>query len=309
MIVPILSYGAEIWACFGWRKQNLAIIEQYLMNSKHIFEKLQSKMCKNALGIRKNVPDHAAKAEMGTYPIMGLLVKRIFSYWQHVLASPVNTILSRAFQLSVSLDRNDKVSYYTRLKSLLNFLDMRHQIYQVPENQVKTYTNGIRNKFHTIFSVKYFRNMKMTGKTELYHQIKKTYIFEKYLDTHLPPELKRNLTAIRISGHCLPIERLRRMGIERSKRYCNLCVENEIGCEQHVLIYCKNKELITLRKDFKTKLVELNKQYQNFTMENIMKIQLLANDASTSYYFAVFLKKVFNLVNVAYSNKDKYTTS
>ena len=59
-----------------------------------------------------------------------------------------------------------------------------------------------------------------------------------------------------------------------------------------------------MRKDSRTKLVELNKQYQNFKMETIRKIQLLANDASTSFYFAVFINKV----HVAYSNKDKYTT-
>ena len=80
MIVPILSYGAEIWACFGCRRQEIRNIKQFIFNTRHSFEKLQSKMCRNALGMNKNVPDHLVKAEMGAFPIMGFFIKRIFSY-------------------------------------------------------------------------------------------------------------------------------------------------------------------------------------------------------------------------------------
>ena len=48
----------------------------------------------------------------------------------------------------------------------------------------------MRNKFNNLFSIHYFTSMKTTGKTEIYHKIKKTYQFEKYLDSNLPPELK-----------------------------------------------------------------------------------------------------------------------
>ena len=48
-------------------------------------KKMQSKMCRNALGMNKNVPDHLVKAEMGAFPMMGLFIKRMFSYWQHIL--------------------------------------------------------------------------------------------------------------------------------------------------------------------------------------------------------------------------------
>ena len=53
-------------------------------------------------------------------------------------------------------------------------------------------------------------------------QNKKTTQFEKYFDSNPLPELKRNLTAITISGHCLSIKYLRKNTIERDKTYCNL---------------------------------------------------------------------------------------
>ena len=80
MIVPILSYGAEIWACFGWRRPEIRNIKQFIFDTRHSFKKLQSKMRRNALGINKNVPDHWVKAEMGAFPIMGFYIKRILSY-------------------------------------------------------------------------------------------------------------------------------------------------------------------------------------------------------------------------------------
>ena len=49
--------------------------------------------------------------------------------------------------------------------------------------------------------------------------------------------------AIRKSGHRIPIEYLQKNGIERDKRYCNLCDENEIGTEQHVVVDCNNKDI------------------------------------------------------------------
>ena len=145
--------------------------------------------------------------------------------------------------------------------------------------------------------------MKTTGKSELYHKIKKSYHFEKYLDSNLQPELKRNLTAIRISGHCLPIEYLRKKGIERDKRYCNLCDENEIGTEQHVMVDCNNKEMVKLREQLKSNLIKINYQYKQFSIRNIIDINLLANDISTNYYFAIFLKKVFSLVKTNYTKR------
>ena len=174
MIVPILSYGAEIWACFGWRRQEIRNIKQFIFNKRHSFEKLQSKMCRNALGINKNVPDHLVKAEMGAFPMMGFFIKQVFSYWQHVLALfGKNNLVSEAIHVSILLDRNDKLSYYSRVKAVLSCLDMRNRIYKVHPNEIKRYSNEMSNKFNSLFSIQYFTSMKTTGKTEIYHKIEK----------------------------------------------------------------------------------------------------------------------------------------
>ena len=86
MIFPILSYGMEIWACFGWRRQEIRNMKQY--RSKASFWKIALiQNGKNALEINKNVSNHVVKAKMGAFPMMGFLIEQLFSYWQHLLAS------------------------------------------------------------------------------------------------------------------------------------------------------------------------------------------------------------------------------
>ena len=125
MIVLILSYGAEIWTCLGWRRQEVGNIKQYIFYIKHPFEKLQSKTCRNSLWMSKNVQDHLLKTEIGAFPMMGFFIIRMFSYWQHILA-PVgkNNIVNEAIHDSVLIDRNDKISYYSRVKAWLSCLDV-----------------------------------------------------------------------------------------------------------------------------------------------------------------------------------------
>ena len=96
------------------------------------------------------------------------------SYWQHVLALfGKNNLVSEAIHASILLDRNDKLSYYSRVKALLSCLDMRNRIYKVHPNEIKRYSNEMRNKFNSLFSIHYFTSMKTTGKTEICHKIKK----------------------------------------------------------------------------------------------------------------------------------------
>ena len=133
---------------------------------------------------------------------------------------------------------------------------------------------------------------------------------------------------IRISGHCLPKENFRKNGIGWDKRYCNLCDENKIGTEQHVMVDFNNKERVKIREQLKSNiiniiniidscamlalyvsikflllLIKVHYQYTQFSFRNMINIHLLANDTSTNYDFAIFLKKVFSSVKSTYTKR------
>ena len=176
-------------------------------------------MCINAIGMNKSVPDHLVKAEVGACPTMGFFITRIFLCWQHVLASFGKNNLVNA---SILMDRNDKTSYYSRVKALLPCFDMRIGTYRVLPYEMKRYSDEMRNKSNNLLSIQYFSGMKTTCKIEICHK-KKISIWKVFVLKSSATAKK--ITAIRISGHCLPIEYLRKMGIERDKRYCNSCDE------------------------------------------------------------------------------------
>ena len=300
-ITPILLYGCEIWGIFGWKKQTDKDIFKYLMNPTHCFEKLQAKMCKNILGISKYTPENIVKAELGVYPLMGKIIKQILSYWQHVLSIPANSILYNTFYCNIEMDRNNNVSYYTRMKNLLAILDMKQHIYPVEKKKIKYYSNQFRKKFNKLFEEHFFKNLQPKGKSEIYFKVKKYYGFEKYIETIENNELRRNITKIRTSSHPLPIEILRRKGIPRQNRHCNLCDSGVVGSEYHVLIECPNLEVCEMKKHLYSKITEYNPEWSKFTIEQAIKIFLLAHTYDKCLnFFAIFLGKIFKLCKIKY---------
>ena len=69
--------------------------------------------------------------------------------------------------------------------------------------------------------------------------------------------LRPNITKIRTTSHCLPIEQLRKKGIPRDRRFCTLC-NNFIDSEYHVLMLCNHVIQKKLCKDFNEKILEIN---------------------------------------------------
>ena len=63
------------------------------------------------------------------------------------------------------------------------------------------------------------------------------------------------------------------------------------------MVDCNNKEIVKLREQLKSNLIiKVIFQYTQFAIRNIINIHLLANDISTKYYFAIFLKNVISLI-------------
>ena len=177
---------------------------------------------------------------------------------------------------------------------------MKKYIYPVNPKRRKVYSDSFKTKYNNLYKEYYFQQLSPTGKTNVYSRIKKSYCYEKYLDQLENKDLRRNITKIRISAHCLPIELLRKKGIEQGKRLCNLCNTGSIGSEVHVLIHCQNKDIVSIRKTLIEKLSLSNQQYRNMNFKCIFQLLLLASDQVANGYFAIFLKKVFRLVTENY---------
>ncbi len=76
-----------------------------MLSTNHIYETFHSKFCKHVLGVSKQTPDVLAKAELGRYPLMGTILKQTYRYWQHILKSDQTSLLYKAQQVNISLDK------------------------------------------------------------------------------------------------------------------------------------------------------------------------------------------------------------
>ncbi len=137
MIQPILVYGSEIWAMFGWRKYDLECIKKIVISKQHTFEKWHSKFYKHTLGLDQHTPDIMAKAELGRIPIIAAIIKRCYGYWQHLLNTNSQLFTHTAFWANINFNRRGWDSYYSRIKSLLTNLEMKDKIYPVPKKMIK----------------------------------------------------------------------------------------------------------------------------------------------------------------------------
>ena len=83
----------------------------------------------------------------------------------------------------------------------------------------------------------------------IYCQIKDSIMLEKYL---LCPsaQSRQALCNIRLSNNRIPKIVGRYKGIERSKRFCHLCVGDYIGDEFHVIFECTNKDIVFNRNKY-----------------------------------------------------------
>ena len=155
--------------------------------------------------------------------------------------------------------------------------------------------------YQTQYEALFFNNLPK-GKHAVYSQIKRSYLYEKYLNFDLDNSLIKYITSIRLSSHCLPVEKLRKQKISRNERFCNLCDTGSVGDEFHVMAFCTNTEISRLRNELLTKITEHNQQFQKFAISDIIKLLLIANDKTLTYIFAVFLKKMLRLVKCNYQN-------
>ena len=301
MVVPILLYGCEVWAIYGWRKQTTECIKQHLFTERHNFEKLQAKMCKAALGLSRFTTGTTAKAEMGTYPLFGKIIQQTMSYQQHILSSSKHSLIYQALSQSIDMDRCNITSFYSRIKNLLETLNTKDCIYPIEKQSIKKTSVYVMKSYQTQYEALFFNNLPK-GKHAVYSQIKRSYLYEKYLNFDLDNSLIKYITSIRLSSHCLPVEKLRKQKISRNERFCNLCDTGSVGDEFHVMAFCTNTEISRLRNELLTKITEHNQQFQKFAISDIIKLLLIANDKTLTCIFAVFLKKMLRLVKCNYQN-------
>jgi hypothetical protein len=218
MILPILSYGSEIW---GFHKAP-------------DIEKIHLKFLKQVLGVRQQTPNSAVFGEFGRFPLLIIRKVRIIKYWHKILKSP-NSLLYRIMFLS---DANGNLvnGWSKNVKTLLSDLGFSYLWNNVNIDNVQL--KIIIQRIYDQYLQQWCCELNTFSKLESYNIFKSEFVQEKYLSNINNVNHRKALSRFRCSAHKLAIEEGRFRNIERNQRLCNKCNVHQIESEYHFLLVC-----------------------------------------------------------------------
>ena len=275
-ILPILTYGCEIW---GFEKDS-------------IIENLHLKFCKYILGLKKSTPNVMIYGETGRTPVEVTIKVRSLMFW---------------FRLVNGRDSKLSVKMYNCLYQLYTTAEYRSPWLEFIEgllNEVGlTFVwllqgdgiNGIwlkqivKTRLTDQYITKWRESMEMSSKCDYYKLFKPLHERERYLSI-VHSQTYKLVLKFRTCNHRLPIETGRYNNIERRFRLCQQCEQHQLGDEYHYLCKCTNPDIVDARCRFLPNVFNFNFQrFCNF-LSNL-------KDEETVINLAKFLKVIFNIVS------------
>jgi hypothetical protein len=136
----------------------------------------------------------------------------------------------------------------------------------------------------------YTETISECNKLKLYSKIKLNLEQEKYLNSS-NPALRKTATELRISNHNLPVEVGRHKNVAADMRTCNFC-KNDVGDEEHYLMYCYHPILTKERNHFIKNIFRINPRLGVLNRKNLFIYVTTLNDNNI---LDVTLKYIHNI--------------
>ena len=235
MIIPIITYGSEIWIT----EYKLDIKSSYCFP----FEKAQNHIFKDILGVHRKASNLAVNAELGAYPLYYLCYENMFKYFTRLSDMESNTTYNNS--LLVSAFKEDKLlaskktysSWQSKIFNLQQKLNLTSLNISHKDFRFKLDKNFVDMIYEQLNKISCSRSGKLYFYSNILNRV--DYKLQDYLKFPLKKHERSQLTKLRISAHSLFIEtgRYCKPIIPKEKRFCYNCkllVENE----KHFVLYC-----------------------------------------------------------------------
>ena len=222
LIVPILSYGCEVWG--------FCIADP--------IEKFHLSFLKSVLNVKKSTPNCFVYGELGVYPLSLHRKIRIFKYWVKIVNSNEKTFIKQMYKelVSQSILQPMTKTWVTLFKDLLYSVGLgefwEYQGLINPKYLVKEFSQRLIDNYDQEWSTE----VEKTTQHRLYKHIKFDFCFEQYLNMS-NSAFRASITKIRLSSHLFHVERGRwGKKLDLKDRVCPVC--NVIEDEFHCFIEC-----------------------------------------------------------------------
>ena len=232
LIVPICTYGAEVWA----RGINVMSYDKFFKYTENsIFEVLYLKFAKWMLGVNKKSVNLATRGELGLFPLYFDCVGKFLKYESRV--RNINEgLVSNAFNNNIELSSNLEYNSIDKVKAINSMFSSNATSTSNSNNDYKSVIKNVYTKYRERFSDTL--STMGDGKLKIYNQIKSYHGTENYLSDIMNGNHRKAFTRLRISAHSLYIETGRYNGTDRDDRICRICTSEQLEDEHHLLLDC-----------------------------------------------------------------------
>ena len=229
LLVPILTYGCQIWMPYTMQKHLSALLEApnktHLLLSniaKHPAEKVYLACLIWVLGVHKRTSNTAVWGDCGAYPLLIKNSKHVFDYFYRVSADDFGTSLVKD---AVIEQKNLALYWYITLSKAQDMIALGtpNATSLTASKPGAKFRTHLENCFRKHWEYERKCDTKLNG---FYNNYKAEFCMEKYV---VNPHKKyhRSLAAIRMSSHRLHIETGRYNGTPRNKHICRGCVTDD----------------------------------------------------------------------------------
>ena len=235
LVVTQMLYACEVWG------ENKGV---------EILEKLHLKFLKYVLKVKQNTCNNMVYGELGRFPLNVAIKKRIIGYWGSLLLGKQSKLSKIMYDCLLCLYVSGVYSspWICNIKSILDSCGI-HAIWinqQFPSLQWLRCT--VERKLKDLFISHWRQEMANMSSCDLYMLFKEEFKLEKYLIcTH--GKVRQAICNSRTQNTRIPKVTGRYRRLDRNLRICNLCSENKVGDEFHVLFECRHADIIRYRAD------------------------------------------------------------
>ena len=130
-VLPILTYGAEVWAAFERA--------DYDLWEKSPIEQVHLNFCKHILGINRSTPNMLCRAELGRIPLKAVTDLKILGFFKHISKQNDDGLLKSAIETEKGIRKNNIKS----INLLIKFIEDINTIHEdnfhlLPKRRQKT---------------------------------------------------------------------------------------------------------------------------------------------------------------------------
>ena len=116
MISPILTYNSEVWGTF--------VKSDFKSWGNSPIEKTHLQFCKRYLEVHNKASNMASRAELGKYPIIIDINKKILNYLSYLQDKDDNSIVKQSLQISIELYNSGQNSFYSNIMKMSEYFSL-----------------------------------------------------------------------------------------------------------------------------------------------------------------------------------------